>query len=53
MAKKKNVPVYVYLEKWDTRFGESERVVLRQEGRIVDNFSLTALRNGEAVTSTR
>ena len=52
MAKNKP-PVYVYLEKWDTKFGESERVVLRQQGRIVDNFSLTALRKGQAVQSSR
>lgn len=50
---KNDAPVYVYLEKWDTKFGESERVVLRQQGRIVDNFSLTALRKGELVQSSR
>ena len=39
--------IYQYLEKWDTRFGKSERVVLRQEGRFVDNYSLTALRKAK------
>jgi hypothetical protein len=53
MAKKNDTPVYVYLENWNTRFGDSERVVLRQSGRIVDNFSLTALRKGEVVQSSR
>jgi hypothetical protein len=50
---KNDAPVYVYLENWGTRFGDSERVVLRQQGRIVDNFSLTALRKGETVQSSR
>lgn len=45
MAKSKNdVPVFQYLEKWDTRYGKSERVVLRQAGKFVDNYSVTALR---------
>lgn len=40
-----------YLEKWNTRFGLSERVVIRNAGRFVDNTSLTALKNGVKVTS--
>ena len=44
MAKKKAAKQYAYLEKWDTRYGKSERVVLRQSGRFVDNISLTALK---------
>lgn len=43
-TKVKDAPVFQYLEKWNTRFGKSERVVLRQEGRFVDNYSITGLR---------
>jgi hypothetical protein len=36
---------FSYLEKWDTRFGKSERVVIRNGyGHFVDNVSLTALK---------
>lgn len=45
----KDETVYQYLEKWNTRFGKSERVVLRQEGRFVDNYSVTALRKAQSV----
>ena len=45
-TKTKTIP---YLEKWDTRYGVSERVVLRKGGRFVDNTSLTALRKGVKV----
>ena len=53
MASKKKAArkTYAYLEKWDTRFGQSERVVIRDQGRFVDNVSLTALRKGEKVQS--
>ena len=53
MASKKNTVrrTYAYLEKWDTRFGPSDRVVIRDQGRFVDNVSLTALRKGEKVQS--
>ena len=53
MASKKNKPrrTFAYLEQWDTRFGKSDRVVIREQGRFVDNVSLTALRKGEKVTS--
>ena len=53
MASNKRKPrrTFAYLEKWDTRFGESDRVVIRDQGRFVDNVSLTALRKGEKVTS--
>jgi hypothetical protein len=44
MAKKPKVKTYAYLEKWDTRYGKSERVVVRKAGRFVDNISLTALK---------
>ena len=42
MAKRKGRE-YQYLEQWDTRYGLSKRVVVRQNGKFVDNFSLTAL----------
>lgn len=43
-----------YLEKWDTRFGESERVVIRDEnGKFIDNTSLTALRKGKSAPHSR
>jgi hypothetical protein len=52
MASKKNRKrTYAYLEQWDTRFGKSDRVVIREQGRFVDNVSLTALRKGEKVSS--
>jgi hypothetical protein len=50
-SKKKTRKTYAYLESWDTRFGKSDRVVIRDQGRFVDNVSLTALRKGEKVTS--
>lgn len=43
-----------YLEKWETRFGTSERVVIRDEnGKFVDNTSLTALRRGKTAPRSR
>ncbi len=52
MATKKKTPkTYPYLEQWDTRFGLSERVVLRKGGKFVDNVSLTALKRGQRVAS--
>jgi len=42
---------YNYLEKWDTRYGLSDRIVVRKNGKFVDNISLSALRKGEPVTS--
>jgi len=51
MAKKKQAPTYNYLEQWNTRYGLSDRIVIRRNGKFVDNISLTALRNGETVKS--
>jgi hypothetical protein len=49
MAKSK-VSTYPYLEKWATRYGTSERVVIRDEnGKFVDNVSLTALRKAPSL----
>lgn len=50
MAKKK-APTYNYLEQWDTRYGLSDRIVIRRNGKFVDNISLTALRKGQTVKS--
>lgn len=50
MAKSnRKTPKFAYLEQWNTKHGLSERVVIRQAGRFVDNVSLTALRKGETV----
>jgi hypothetical protein len=51
MAKKNQAKIYPYLETWATRYGMSERVVLRKGGKFVDNTSLTALRAGVRVSS--
>lgn len=51
MASKKKAPTYNYLEQWNTRYGLSDRIVIRRNGKFVDNISLTALRNGETVKS--
>jgi hypothetical protein len=49
--KKTQLKTYPYLEQWDTRYGLSERVVLRKGGKFVDNVSLTALKRGQRVAS--
>jgi hypothetical protein len=53
MASKNSKPrkTYAYLEQWDTRYGKSDRVVIREQGRFVDTISLSALRKGQKVTS--
>lgn len=51
---KKNIRKYSYLETWNTRFGASERVVIRDaNGKFVDNVSLTALRKAPAAPHAR
>lgn len=50
-SKKKNAKTYSYLEQWDTRYGLSDRVVIRKNGKFVDNISLSALRKGQKVSS--
>jgi len=45
---------YSYLEQWDTRYGLSKRVVVRdQNGHFVDNFSLTALMKAPKAPNSR
>lgn len=51
MAKKNTPSTYAYLEQWDTRYGLSDRIVLRKAGKFVDTISLSALRKGETVKS--
>ena len=48
-SKSKKAPVFNYLEKWETRYGTSERVVTRQNGRFVTNVSLTGLRKAPRI----
>ena len=43
---------YTYLEKWDTRYGIQERVVIRDaNGKFVDSVNLTSLRKAPKVES--
>ena len=44
-------PVVPYLETWNTRYGVSERVVYRQNGKFIDSVSLDALRHGKKVNA--
>ena len=47
MAKPK-IKKFTYLEKWSDG---TERVVIRQNGKFVDNTNLTSLRKSPAVAS--
>lgn len=47
----KNVDKFTYLEKWDTRYGQQERVVIRENGRFVDSVNLTGLRKAPVIAS--
>jgi len=42
-------PVVPYLETWNTRYGTSERIVYRQNGKFIDSVSLASLRKGAKV----
>jgi hypothetical protein len=42
---------FTYLEQWNTRFGQQERVVIREGGKFVDSINLTSLRKAPQVTS--
>jgi hypothetical protein len=48
MAKAKK---FTYLEQWNTRYGQQERVVIRQSGKFVDSVNLTGLRKAPKVAS--
>lgn len=47
MAKSKKPVVYNYLETWNTRFGKSERIVTRKNGKFVSNISITGLKRAK------
>lgn len=47
----KNVDRFTYLEEWDTRYGQQERVVIRESGRFVDSVNLTGLRKAPVIAS--
>jgi len=51
MAAKKKSKTIPYLETWNTRYGKSQRIVLRKDGKFVDNTSLSALKQGQRVSS--
>lgn len=53
MAKKSTVPTFNYLEKWDTKNGTSERLVVRRAGKFVTNYSITGLRKAPAAPNSR
>jgi hypothetical protein len=44
-------PVIPYLEVWNTRYGTSERIVYRRNGKFIDSVSLDSLRKGKSVTA--
>lgn len=51
---KKSISKYSYLEQWNTRYGVSERVVIRDaNGKFVDNVSLTSLRKAPVAPHAR
>lgn len=40
---------YLYLERWDTRFGLSDRIVIRNQGRFVDNITRKQLAGAKSI----
>ena len=40
---------YLYLERWDTRFGLSDRIVIREQGRFVDNITRKQLAGAKSI----
>jgi hypothetical protein len=53
-SKKSPAKSYSYLEKWSMPDGSmSERIVVRQSGRFVDNISLTALKSAKPAPNSR
>ncbi len=40
---------YLYLERWDTRFGQSDRIVIRNQGRFVDNITRKQLAGAKSI----
>jgi hypothetical protein len=51
MAKAK-IKTFPYLERWATRYGQQERVVIRNaKGQFVDSVNLTSLRRAPKVAT--
>jgi len=51
MAKaKKNKDKFLYMEQWDTRYGLSDRIVIRNQGRFVDNITRKQLADSQPVS---
>lgn len=46
---KREGAVVPYLEVWNTRYGTSERIVYRKNGKFIDSVSLDTLRKAKAV----
>lgn len=42
-------PVVPYLEVWNTRYGTSERIVYRKNGKFIDSVSLDSLRKAKQI----
>ena len=43
---------YTYLENWNTRYGQQERIVIRDaNGKFVDSVNLTGLRKAPAIAT--
>jgi hypothetical protein len=49
MAKKNRKPKFLYLEQWNTRYGLSDRIVIREQGRFVDNITRKQLQDATPV----
>jgi hypothetical protein len=47
----KDIKKFTYLENWNTRYGQQERVVIREGGRFVDSVNLTSLKKAPQVAS--
>ena len=46
---KREGAVVPYLEVWNTRYGTSERIVYRKNGKFIDSVSLDTLRKAKQV----
>jgi hypothetical protein len=46
---KREGAVVPYLEVWNTRYGTSERIVYRKNGKFIDSISLDSLRKAKQV----
>jgi hypothetical protein len=46
-GKKMAKELFIYQENWNTRYGKSPRIVVRNQGRFVDNVSKRQMKAGE------